>query len=218
MTAAQPAAEPYRVIGAEVRWSLTITANRMRYEPGEGAPIDVPAPRPRVSETGARDYRAGRLEVSVYPGTACTHRADRRRYADTVWLHIDGRELKGCGGPALAANNLTDTSWQFVEIAGAAVTPTMSAYSLDVASDMVLGYSHCNRFSASYVREGETFRFSWLGSTMSRCPPPHDAHDLVLRRFFSGRAGPVRMSLPDAETLLLSADVTVRLRRVPERD
>jgi heat shock protein HslJ len=212
--AAQPVAtEPYRVTGAESPWSLTIAGGRMRYEPGDGATIEVATPPPQVDEM-TREYRTSRLTASVFPGAACTVRASRQRYADTVWVRVAGRELQGCGGTALAADDLTDTSWAFVEIDGAAVTADMTGYSLDFGSDHVLGYSRCNRFSARYARADGGLAFTWLGSTMSRCPPPHDTHDAQLRRVFSGQAGMVRISLPDRATLVLTADIVIRLRRV----
>ena len=216
MAAAQPAPEPYRARGNEPPWTLTIAAGRMRIEQRGGAAIDVRAPSPRSDEF-SRQYRTGRLSVSVHAGSACTDRTTSQRYSDSVFVRIGDAELAGCGGVALATDDLTGTSWAFVETAGAAVTPTMSGDSLDIGAGHVMGYSRCNRFSARYARADGRLTFSWVGSTMTRCAPPHDAHDAQLRRIFSGRAGPVRMSLPDPDALLLSADVTVRLRRVDTR-
>jgi heat shock protein HslJ len=216
--AAQAPPEPYRAQGNGPAWTLTIGGGRMRYEPQRGAAIEVRAPSARVSEFGTREYRTNRLRVSILVGSACLDRASNRRYADQVFVQIDRAELGGCGGAVLAADDLTDTSWAFVEIDGTPVTPTMSGYSLDLSGDNFLGYSRCNRFSGGYTRSGASLTFTWQGSTMSRCPPPHDALELHLRRIFSGRAGPVRFSFPDAETLLLTADVTMRLRRIDRGD
>ena len=209
--AAQAAPQPYTAQGDG--WTLTIAGGRMRYAPRDGHAIEVHAPPARTSEID-REYRTSRLTVTIAPGAACTERVSNRRYADTVFLHAGGQRLMGCGGAALAVDDLTDTSWQFVEINGASVMPDMAGYSLDFGSDGILGYSRCNRFSARFERAEGALRFTWIGSTMSRCLPPHDDHDIQLRRIFSGRAGPVRVSLPDANTLLLTADISVRLRRV----
>jgi heat shock protein HslJ len=215
MAAAQPAPASYQAHGVETDWTLSIGNGRLRYAPADGAAIDVQAPRARISDM-SREYQTSRLSVSIHPGWPCTDRASGRRYADTVWLHVGRTELRGCGGAMLAADDLTHTSWAFVEIDGAAVTPTMSSYSLDFGPDIFLGYSRCNRFSGHYARADGRLTFRWIGSTMSRCPAPHDGYEIHLRRIFSGQAGPVQVSSPDTETLLLSADVTIRLRRLPD--
>ncbi|HTU10944.1 MAG TPA: META domain-containing protein [Allosphingosinicella sp.] len=114
-----------------------------------------------------------------------------------------------------AAEDLAFTSWAIIEINGVAVAPANYAYSLDLGENGFLGYSRCNRFSGRFASAEGRLDLGLIGATENPCPPPHDRLDAQLRRVLSGAAGPVRVSLPDADTMLLTADIAIRLRRKP---
>jgi len=219
ISAQQQATEPYRAHGTKPFWSLTIGNGRLRYEPAEGPPIDIPAP-PQRSDQTSREYRSGRLSVSIFPGTACSDGTSDAHYADTIWVHLGEQEMRGCGGAALAPDDLTGTSWHFAEVAGEAVPLTGDllrddAYVIDFGADGFMGYGGCNRFSAAYSRSGDmlTAHAPW-GSTVRRCADPVGSRE---RRLLQILTAPVRISLPDPNTLVLTGEHgTIRLQRTPE--
>lgn len=217
-TATQTAA-PYRAQGSAPSWTLTIGDGRMRYEPAGGETVDVAAPTP-TGEQGMREYRTRNLSVTVF-AHACAERPGGERRTDTVWVQVGRSDLHGCGGRVLAADDLTDTSWHFAEIAGEAVPLTRDllrddAYSIDFGAEGFVGYGGCNRFSAAYSRSGDmlTAHAPW-GSTAGRCSDPVMARE---RRLMQILTAPVRISLPDPDTLLLTGEQgVIRLRRTPDR-
>ena len=90
------AAEPYRALGTEPFWSISVADGRMTYETPEGG-FSVPAPR--AEETGdGRIYRTRRLMLHSW-FAECSDGMSDRRYRDTVRAEVDGRTLSGCGGP-----------------------------------------------------------------------------------------------------------------------
>lgn len=86
----------YRALGTEPFWSVTIEGGQMVYQPADGPRIAVSAPSPRTSFNGHR-YETARLVVDV-THVPCSDGMSDNRYADTVLVVADGRELKGCGG------------------------------------------------------------------------------------------------------------------------
>jgi len=92
-----PAADdaPYRALGTEPFWSVTIADGRMTYESPEGG-FSVRAPRPQETG-GGRIYETRRIILHVWHGE-CSDGMSDRRYAERVRAVIDGRTLNGCGG------------------------------------------------------------------------------------------------------------------------
>ena len=218
LAAAQPVPEPYRARGTDSSWSLVIGDGRLRYEPADGPAIDVPEPPPSTDD-GFREYRTGRLAVTILPGDACSDGLRDRR-ADTVWIQVGDREFHGCGGAVLAADDLTDTSWHFAEIAGEAVPLTGDLfrddiYAIDFHAQSFVGYGGCNRFSAAYSRSGDTLtaHAPW-GSGTRGCIEAIMARE---QRLVQILAEPVRVSSPDPNTLVLIGERgTIRLQRTPD--
>jgi heat shock protein HslJ len=214
------AEEPYRAHGTEPFWSLTIVEGQLIFEPAAGARIAVPAPAPRTDEV-TRSYTTPRLAVSINHG-ACTDGMSGQRYADTVFVTVGGREFEGCGGTTLAADDLADTSWHFAEIGSEALPLTGDwlrddIYAIDFGADGFVAYGGCNRFSAAYSRTGDmlTARAPW-GSTTRRCEEPAMGRE---RRLLEILSQPVRVSLPDPNTLLLIGESgTIRLIRTHRED
>lgn len=209
------AAEPYRALGIEPSWSLTIADGRMTWESGERPSVSVAAPAP-TSDEGQTHYQTRQLSVDIMP-LACDRGMGGRRYADTVFITVAGELLGGCGGAELAADDLNGTSWHFAEIAGEAVPLTGDllrddSYAIDFHDVGFIGYGGCNRFSAGYSRSGDmlTAHAPW-GSTVRRCAEPVMNRE---RRLLQILSQPVRVSLPDPDTLLLTGEGgTIRLAR-----
>ena len=200
-------AEPYRALGTEPFWSVTIVGGRMSYEAPDVPRVSVPAPPPRTTFNGHR-YETRQLTVDITHGQ-CSDGMSDRRYADTVMVVVDGRTYHGCGGAILAPTTLADTSWRIVEIDGQPVQG--DNYFLQFGSDRVSGQAGCNRFSGGYAVEGEMLAPGAIAATRMACPGARMEHEGRVLRMVGG---PVRMSFPDGDTLLLSGNgVTVRLRR-----
>ena len=86
---------PYRALGTEPFWAVTIAGGRMTYETPDGG-FSVPAPR--AQETGdGRIYRTRRITLHVWLAE-CSDGMSDRRYPETVRAEVDGRTLDGCGG------------------------------------------------------------------------------------------------------------------------
>jgi uncharacterized membrane protein len=202
-----PAAGPYRALGTEPFWSVTVAAGRMTFESPDGPPVSMPAPPPRATANGRR-YETSRLTMDVARGE-CSDGMSDRRYADTVTVRMDGRTLNGCGGEILPPASLADTSWSIVEIDGTPVGG--EAYHLHFTADRLSGQAGCNRFSGTYERTDGTLAAGPIMATRMACPGPRMEHE---RRVLELLAGMVRIEHPDGDTLLLSGSGgTIRLRR-----
>jgi uncharacterized membrane protein len=202
-----PAAGPYRALGTEPFWSVTVAAGRMTFESPGGPPVSTPAPPPRPTANGRR-YETPRLTMDVARGE-CSDGMSDRRYADTVTVRMDGRTLNGCGGDILPPASLADTSWSIVEIDGTPVGG--EAYHLHFTADRLSGQAGCNRFSGAYARTDGTLAAGPIMATRMACPGPRMEHE---RRVLELLAGTVRIEHPDGDTLLLSGSAgTIRLRR-----
>lgn len=204
--AAPPATETYRALGTEPFWSVAIESGQMRFETPEGG-FTVAAPAPRTSFNGHR-WETRRLTVDV-THAECNDGMSDRRFADTVMVIADGRELRGCGGDILAPTGLADTNWSIVAIDGQPVLG--ERYQLQFTADRLSGQAGCNRLNGSYSQDGETLTIGPVASTRMACPGPAMDHE---RRALQVLSGTVRATHPDGDTLELSGNGgTIRLRR-----
>jgi heat shock protein HslJ/uncharacterized membrane protein len=202
-----PAGGPYRALGTEPFWSVTIADGRMTWESPDGAPVSVAAPAPRPTPNGRR-YETERLSLDIVR-RECSDGMSDRRYADTVTVRMDGRTFNGCGGEILPPGSLADTSWSIVEIDGAAVSG--QTYHLSFTADRISGQAGCNRFSGSYSVSDATLRPGPIAATRMACAGPAMQHE---QRVLALLSGPVSIRHPDGDTLLLSGGAgTIRLRR-----
>jgi len=210
-----PVTEPYRALGSDPAWTLTIADGRMTYETADRAPIVVVTPR-QTNDEGIINYDTRALDVSVMP-VACTDRSTGKRYAHSVYLTVGREERIGCGGAELEADSLDGTSWHFAEIAGEDTGLTGDIlrddrYAIDFSGDSMVGYSGCNRFSAGYVRSGDMMTTRPpFGSTRGACSESIMSRE---RHLFQILSKPMRVSFPDPDTMLLTGnDGAIRLTR-----
>ena len=164
----QWAAQPYRAIGTEPFWSLTIDSEAMRYEGADGDAYSVPTPEARPSFNGLR-YVGDRMTVDV-TYSECSDGMSNRRYSDSVTVQLpDGRDLRGCGGDILPPQNLAGTSWRVLSVNGLPVESAGAELRFDGRT--VSGSTGCNRFSAAYVVDGIAVSFGPASSTRMACDP-----------------------------------------------
>jgi len=108
--------------------------------------------------------------------------------------------------PGLAGSN-----WSIVAVGAEALNG--SSYSLSFAPAQVSGRTGCNSFSAEYSALGGTLTVGVARTTRMACAPAVMARE---QRILAILTGSVRVSRPDAATLVLTGDEgVIRLRRTP---
>jgi uncharacterized membrane protein len=92
------AGEPYRALGTEPFWSLTLDGREMVFTEANapGQRIVQPQPKPIFGFAG-EIYQSRRIGVNVVH-TPCSDGMSDRTYPDKVQLRVDGRSFEGCGG------------------------------------------------------------------------------------------------------------------------
>ncbi len=211
---APPADEPYRAIGTEPGWALTIGGGEMAYEGDYGEThITVPTPDPRTTFNGHR-YETARLTVDV-THAACSDGMSDRRYPDTVTVTADGKTVKGCGGLAPAGETgamLEDTHWTIEAIDGEPVTldrPT----DIEFTADRVQGRAGCNSFGGQYRIADGVLTTDRVISTKMACM---GGGMEVENAFFAIIAGPATVQ-KQGDRLMISSDAgTVKLRKAAQ--
>lgn len=203
-------AAPYRALGTEPFWSVTIGGGRMTYDDPERGRFSVATPPARPSFNGRR-YVTGRLTVDI-TRRPCSDGMSDRNYADTVEVVVEGRRLSGCGGAFTEEAGIADTRWRIVAI-GRAQVANRDGYTLAFTGDRISGQAGCNRFSGPYrVTAGGILHAGPFAVTRMACPPPRMMLERAVLRVLSA---PMRMAEPDANTeMLTSSGGTIRLRRV----
>jgi heat shock protein HslJ len=212
LTAATPAvaqgSAPYRALGTEPFWSVTITGGRMVYEDTEGRRIAVRTPAARPSFNGRR-YVSRRLTVDI-TRQECSDGMSDRIYADTVMVIVDGETLRGCGGEILPPADLAGTGWSIAAIDGEAV-PRTPAYFLNFGEQRLSGKAGCNGFGGPYEISGRTLVLGPIAATEMACPGPAMEHE---RRALAVLRGPLQLDYRDGDTLILRGPAgTITLRR-----
>jgi len=111
---------------------------------------------------------------------------------------------------------LWNTYWRAVEIAGQPVSvagPGQEPHMvLKAQGQRVHGATGCNRFTGSFIQEGESFRFKPLATTRMACPPPRDALE---RSFLQALGETRRLRLVDGHLELLDQSGNILMRLTP---
>ena len=97
MTTPPPASAPYRAIGTEPFWNLTIDARHLTFTQPDAQPIQQPTPRVIVGIAG-EIYQTPRINVNIVTSHGCSDGMSDRVYPDRVQVTVDGRQFNGCGG------------------------------------------------------------------------------------------------------------------------
>ena len=199
----------YRALGTEPFWSVAIGRGQMRFETPERPGFAVPTPAAQPIPNGYR-FVTRRLTIDV-TRVPCSDGMSDRRYADTVAIIADGRAFRGCGGGVMseAGVDLAGSRWAIASIGGTAVGG--SSYNIEFTADRISGVAGCNRFSARYTLADDTLAIGPAVVTRMACAPGAMANE---SRALSILSGPVRVSRPDANSLVLRGQSgEIRLRR-----
>jgi heat shock protein HslJ len=111
--------------------------------------------------------------------------------------------------PPPPAPTLANTQWTMTAIGQEPVSG--SQYTLQINAAEIAGRAGCNSFTAPYTMAGETLTVGEARSTRMACAPGVMTRE---QRALSILTGAVRISRPDANTLVLTGDEgAIRLRR-----
>ncbi len=164
-----PAVDPYRAVGTEPFWSLTLTPEGMRFENADG--MRVAEPTPRLQRGVAGDlYRGRRLEVNIVH-RECSDGMSDRVYPNEVQVWVDGRGYRGCGAPErffqsgweqqrydterdAPAVPLARTNWQVTRVNGVAV-PARDHYLNFLPDASLVAKFGCNEMRGRYRLVGD---------------------------------------------------------------
>lgn len=180
----------YRAIGTEPFWDLEIGQNLTFTDRGNNVSVVQPAPPP-INGTAGQIYRTQRLVVNI-TRTPCSDGMSERTYPDTVQVHVDGRQYRGCGAPIAFFSqvgesgqpnyppnyqgapvgppvpNLKETNWRVVAINGTR-TPASNFY-INFMPDRVSAKFGCNSLGAGYTQTGNVVDAGAVMATRMACP------------------------------------------------
>lgn len=161
---------PYRAVGTEPGWALTIAGGRIDYVGDYGdTKINQPAPPPIISGA-TRTYRTARLEVAITPGR-CSDGMSDFIYRDAVSVRADDKRVTGCGGGTIAPDGLAETNWTVTAINGRA-TPGGDGYFVNFAPDTVSARFGCNSIGGAWSVNGDHLSTGDLTMTEMGCGEP----------------------------------------------
>ncbi|AQR72946.1 META domain-containing protein [Sphingomonas sp. LM7] len=167
---AQSNAAPYRALGTEPFWSLTIDGSTIRYEPAGGRVVRVAKPRPIVGFNGER-YQARGMTVDI-THVECSDGMSDRTFHDTVTVTLRGRTLRGCGGEVLSETpeqtSLLEGDWRIESINGRLVAPRTNPR-VTFNGARISGNASCNNFNGSFRFERGRLTAGRLASTKMAC-------------------------------------------------
>ncbi len=163
-------ATPYRAVGTEPGWALTIADGRIDYVGDYGdTKINQPAPAPIISGS-TKTYRTARLEVAITPGR-CSDGMSDFIYRDAVSVRADDKRVTGCGGGTIAPDGLADTNWTVTAINGRA-TPSGGGYVISFTDRNLTARFGCNSIGGAWRLNGDHLSTGDLTMTEMGCGEP----------------------------------------------
>jgi heat shock protein HslJ len=157
---------PYKAVGTEPFWSVTIERAQMTYQPADGRSVRVATPRPTPIRNGRR-YRTPTLTVDITAGP-CSDGMSDRRYPEKVQVRIGRRVLNGCGG-AEVTSGLEGGSWRIALVNGRA--PRLEQPATLTLEDGRLQGRVCNTLRGSYTLARGALTAGPIAATRMMCAP-----------------------------------------------
>ncbi|SOB87521.1 META domain-containing protein [Sphingomonas guangdongensis] len=158
---------PYKAVGTEPFWSLTIARDQISYQPAGGRNVRVTTPR-AVTIRGGRRYRTAALTVEI-TRVPCSDGMSDRRYPETVQVRVGRQILRGCGGAATEVAGLEGGKWRITQVNGRALAPTVAA-TLSFTDGALTG-KVCNTLRGSYTLARGILTTAPIAATRMMCPP-----------------------------------------------
>ncbi|MEP7008607.1 MAG: META domain-containing protein [Sphingomonas bacterium] len=170
---AAPPEAPYRALGTEPGWTLTIHHGLIRYAGDYGRTrVTTTAPEPRPSFNGRR-YVTPRITIDI-TRAPCNDGMSDREFPERVTVTVGRRTVRGCGGDPIVAPArvpVIDGKWLIETVAGHAIRGGRQA-SISFADGRISGNSGCNGFGGSYRFARGTLTAGPLISTKMACLGP----------------------------------------------
>jgi len=215
---AAPREAPYRAVGTEPGWALTIENGLIRYVGDYGKTrVTTTAPMPRPSFNGRR-YVTPRITIDI-TRAECSDGMSDRRYPERVMVTVGRKTVRGCGGDAIVAPShapVIEGNWRIESIEGRPVRGPRPA-TIAFNGNRISGHSGCNGFGGSFRFDRGRLIAGPLISTKMACPGPAMEQEQALMRLLSqrlsastNRAGKLVLSASDLQTLVL-------VKAIPER-
>lgn len=206
---------PYRALGQEPGWILTIdeTGMTLEYDYGQKT-LSVAAPETRETQThveysGEADGETVAVRIL---DEYCTDAMSGRPYPDRVEVAVEGRILSGCGGDT--RDLLTGGEWLVEDISGGGVID-MARTTVQFGEARISGSGGCNSYSGAYEITGEGISFGPIASTKRACAPALMDQE---QRFFSALENTTHFAITDTGALRLTGDgqsITARQATTP---
>jgi uncharacterized membrane protein len=204
---------PYKAVGTEPFWSLTIDARTMRFEAPDRRPVTVPTPKV-IHGFAGEIYQTPRMNVNV-THTGCSDGMSDRHYRDAVTVTFDGRTWRGCGGGSEEAapapsHTPIDGAWRIHRIDGQPTEPGSDAI-VTFRDGRMNGNTGCNMFNGSYRFARGRLTAGPLATTRRGCIGTTGAQEQRLLALFSrrlsvssNRNGKLVLTARDGRTLVLA--------------
>lgn len=203
---AEPREAPYRAIGTEPGWALTIQNGLIRYVGDYGrTKVTTSAPVPRPSFNGLR-YVTPRITIDI-THARCNDGMSGRDYPDSVMVTVGRRTVRGCGGePIVAPARIPaiEGSWQVEAIDGIPVRDGRPA-TIRFDDNRISGNTGCNGFGGSFRFERGLLTAGPLIATKMACLGPVMLQEQAILRLLGQ---PLSVSSNHAGKLVLSAGGT----------
>ena len=202
---------PFRAVGHEPAWAVTLDGEILRLTLDFGATVqEWPAPAPQPLPRGAGvSYAAEGLELRAVR-SVCRDIATGMPHPFAITLDHDGDIYRGCGGDPRSL--LTEGPWRIVEIEGEEAVNGLRALRLAFDSERLSLSAPCNQAMGGYELTGESLRLGPIASTMMMCPG--EVMDLEAALFGTLEAVDRFDIDEDGVLLLIAADEPV-VRAVP---
>lgn len=168
ISAATAASAAWMALGTEPFWNIEVTTAQITYIDADGRRLVTANPGPQLTRDG-KQYVSGDLTITTI-AQPCSDGMSERRYAETVQVQTQGRNLHGCGGAVLPPETLADTHWRIVSIDGNALPANSErAPNMHFSGDRVSASVGCNTMMGSYAQMGARVTVSQLASTEMMC-------------------------------------------------
>jgi heat shock protein HslJ/uncharacterized membrane protein len=211
-TIAAPREAPYKAVGTEPGWALTIERGLIRYVGDYGRTrVTTAAPVPRPSFNGLR-YVTPRITVDV-TRSRCSDGMSDRDYPDSVTVTVGRKTVRGCGGDPIAAPPrapVIEGNWEIQAIEGRPVRGPRAA-TISFSGNRISGNSGCNSFGGSFRFERGYLIAGPLMSTKMACMGPAMMQEQAMLRLLGqrisvsmNRQGRLVLSATNLQTLVLA--------------
>jgi len=209
---AAPPEAPYRALGTEPGWTLSIDHGLIRYVGDYGRTrITTAAPEARPSFNGRR-YVTPRITIDV-TRAPCNDGMSDRQFPERVMVTVGRRTVHGCGGePVIAPARMPviEGRWLVETIDGHALRGGRPA-TISFIDGRISGNSGCNSFGGSFRFAHGTLTAGPLISTKMACIGPVMIEEQAILQLLgqplsarAARDGKLVLSAGGARTMILA--------------